>query len=100
MELVVANPHRDDVAVIAKVHDVFSRALLYLTSQVRNLVVPVQMNLVCLTPNPGSVEELLGNVRVAGRRKQCREHVDVRDNAVKYRARLDLAWPTNEAWHA
>ena len=33
-------------------------------------------------------------------RQQGREHVDVRDDAVEHRARLDLARPADEARHA
>ena len=44
--------------------------------------------------------QLFGNVRIAGDCEQGREHIDVRDNAVQHRARLDLAWPAHEAWNA
>ena len=100
MELVVADPHRDDVAVVAEVDDGVSRALLHLAGQVGNHVVAVEMDLVGLVADRAAVEELLGDVRIAGGGEQRRKHVDVRDDAVQHRAGLDLARPAHEARHA
>src|SRR5262245_847747 len=99
MELIVANPHRHDLAVVAHVHDGVSRALLNLASQVRDLVVTVEMDVKSLAPDSATVEELLGNVRIAGGGEQRRKHVDVRDDAVQDRSCLDLARPAHEARH-
>src|SRR5262249_41756022 len=99
MKLVVANPDRHDIAVVAHVHDRVSRALLRLTGQVGNHVVTVEMDVIRLAADRATVEELLGNVRIAGGSQQGRKHVDVRDDAVQDRARFDLAWPAHEARH-
>ena len=99
VELVVANPYRHDLAVIAEIHEGVSRALLHLSGQVGTHVVAVEMDVVLLATDRGAVQELLGHVRVAGGREQRREHVDVGDDAVQDRTRLDLAGPAHEARH-
>ena len=99
VELVVADPYRHDLAVIAEVHDGVSRACVHLAGEVWNHVVTVEMDVVLLATDRGAVQQLLGYVRIAGGREQRREHVDVRDDAVQDRTCLDLAGPAHEARH-
>ena len=100
IEFPVADPHRDDLAIVAEVDDAGSRGFLHLTGQVGNHVVAVEMDVEFLSVHRAAVEELLGHVRIAGGRQQSRKHVDVRHDAVQYRARLDLPRPAHEAGYA
>src|SRR6185437_12313369 len=73
---------------------------LCLAGQVGNHVVAVEMDVIRLAADRATVEELLGDVWIAGGSEQRRKHVDVRDDASKNRAGLDLTWPAHKAWHA
>src|SRR4051812_45219349 len=57
------------------------------------------MNIEILTAYCATVEELFGDVGIAGGGQQRREHIDMADDAVQDRACLDLARPPHEAWH-
>src|SRR5277367_5232490 len=100
IELPVANPHRDELAVIAEVYDGVSRALRHLSGEVWDLIVAVEMDVEGLAVDRAAVEELFGDVGVACDGKQRRKHVDVRNDAIQDRAGLDLARPADEAGHA
>src|SRR6185312_3363029 len=100
MELVVADPHRDDLAVIAEVHEGLPRALLRLAGQVRNQVVAVEMDLVGGVADLVAIEALLSDLVITGDGQDRWQHVDVRADAVHRRASLDLVRPAEETRHA
>ncbi len=100
MELVVADPHRDDLAVIAKIHEGLPRALLRLAGHVRNQVVPVEVDLVGHVSDFVAVEALLSDLVITGHGQDRWQHVNVRADTVQRRASLDLVRPAEETRHA
>src|SRR6476659_3077696 len=100
MELVVADPHRGDLAVIAKVHEGLPRALRCLAGQIRNQVMTVEMDLVRHVSDLVAIEALLSDLVITGDGQNCWQHVDVRADPVQRRASRDLVRPAEETRHA
>ena len=94
LPVVVAKPHQ--VAFVGEVEELLARPLLFLTGQVRQEVVAIQMVLVGLAVRLIAREQLLLDVRVAGDGEQGRRPVEMRHDLVRDRAGLDLAGPPHE----
>jgi hypothetical protein len=90
VELIVADPDRHELPVVAEVHDLVSRALLHRPGQIRNKVVAVEMDLEGLLSDGAAIEQLLLHVRIAGGGQQGREQVDVGADAIEDRTALIL----------
>src|SRR5262245_65875538 len=47
-----------------------------------------------------SLQQLIGDVGIAGGCQQGREPIEAREDTILDRAWLDVTWPPDEAWHA
>ena len=96
--LVVVNAHRADGA-FAEVEDFMARGRA-LAGDGGHLVVAVQMVLVGLVAELHALEQLVGDVRIAGGVKEGREPVHAGEDAVLHGIRRDMAGPAQDAGHA
>ena len=71
-----------------------------LASEQVHLVVAVEMVLVGPVAELHALQQLVGDVRVAGRRQQGGEPIEAGEDAVLDRARLDLARPADDGRRA
>ena len=89
--LVVVNAHRADGA-FAEVEDFVARGRAF-AGDGGHLVVAVQMVLVSPVAEVHALEQLVGDVRIAGGVKEGREPVHAGEDAVLHGVRRDVAGP-------
>ena len=94
LPVVVAKPHQ--VAFVGEVEELLARSFLFLTGQVRQEVVAVQVVLVGLAVRLIAREQFLLDVRVARDGKQGWRPIEMRHDLVRDRAGLDLAGPPHD----
>src|SRR5206468_10265585 len=96
--LVVVNAHRADRA-LAEVED-FVTVRRAFAGNGRRLVITIQMILVSPVAELYAFEQLIGDVRIAGRGEEGWEPIKPREDAVLHRVRRDVAGPARDAGHA
>src|SRR5262249_33163990 len=87
LPLIDTNCHQ--VAVIAPVDETATRVLLYLAFQERQQVVAVKVDFESLFAGLITLLNLLHDVRLASRGHERGQHVDMREELIGNRARLD-----------
>ena len=89
-----------EVTVVRPVNELVTRRFVDFAFEERHQVVAVEVNLEGLVSGLHPFQELLFDVRIAGGRQHCREHVLVRADLVDDRAGFDDAGPSDRGRHA
>ena len=97
-ELVVVNAHRADGA-FAEVEDFVTRGRAF-AGDAGHLVIAVEMVLVGAVAEFHALEQLVGDVRIAGGGEEGREPIHAGEDAVLHGVRRDVAGPASDARHA
>ena len=100
VDLPVVVAQRHHVTIVGEVEELLTRPFLFLTGQVWQKVVAIQVVLVSLTVGLIACEQLLLDVSVTRDGEQCRRPVEMRHDLVRDRTSLDLAGPAYELRHA
>src|ERR1700753_199985 len=100
MDLPVAVADRHQVAFVAPIEESRPRVVLRVALEEGHQVEPVEVDLEVFGAGLVAFLDFFDDVRLAGGRKERRQHVLVREDFVVDGAWLDDARPPYHAWHA